>query len=222
MSATESRKLAIFFPGIGYTKDRPLLHYSRKMAKKYGYEEICIEYHNLPFIVEKTEEEMLRAIEKAIPQVEEQLSKIDYSNVEEILLVGKSIGTALATKLCTDRHFDDTPVRIILYTPVEATFRFLSADTASYPAIASGTDTATETEPTSHIGAAPAISFIGTGDPWSDLDCIIEEAKKLDIPLFTYADANHSLETPNVCECVEILKHVMDVTEKFLLNNRSN
>lgn len=208
MSATESRKLAIFFPGIGYTKDRPLLHYSRKMAKKYGYEEICIEYHNLPFIVEKTEEEMLRAIEKAIPQVEEQLSKIDYSDVEEILLVGKSIGTALATKLCTDRHFNDIPVRMILYTPVEATFRFLSADTVSCTGAAA------------HV--APAISFIGTSDPWSDLDCIIEEAKKLDIPLFTYADANHSLETPNVCECVEILKHVMDVTEKFLLNNRSN
>lgn len=208
MSATESRKLAIFFPGIGYTKDRPLLHYSRKMAKKYGYEEICIEYHNLPFIVEKTEEEMLRAIEKAIPQVEEQLSKIDYSDVEEILLVGKSIGTALATKLCTDRHFNDIPVRMILYTPVETTFRFLSADTASCTGAAAHT--------------APAISFIGTGDPWSDLDCIIEEAKKLDIPLFTYADANHSLETPNVCECVEIIKHVMDVTEKFLLNNRSN
>ncbi len=218
MSVTESRKLAIFFPGIGYTKDRPLLHYSRKMAKKYGYEEICIEYHDLPFIVEKTEEEMLRAIKEAIPQVEEQLSKIDYSNVEEILLVGKSIGTALATKVYSLPEFNNVPIRMILFTPVEATFRFLADDTVSNVGIESFVDIT----PGRIMDTHSAISFIGTNDPWSDLANIIKASKKLDIPLFTYADANHSLETQNVSECIEILKQVMDATEKFLLDDRSN
>ena len=33
-------KLAIIFPGIGYHSDKPLLYYSRKLAKERGYEEI--------------------------------------------------------------------------------------------------------------------------------------------------------------------------------------
>ena len=32
------RKLAVFFPGIGYTIDKPLLHYSRVLAADAGFE----------------------------------------------------------------------------------------------------------------------------------------------------------------------------------------
>ena len=33
-------KAAFLFPGIGYTFDRPLLYYGRKIAAECGYEEI--------------------------------------------------------------------------------------------------------------------------------------------------------------------------------------
>ena len=33
------KKLAVFFPGIGYTADKPLLYYSRKLAAELDYEE---------------------------------------------------------------------------------------------------------------------------------------------------------------------------------------
>ena len=33
-------KLAVFFPGIGYHCDKPLLYYSRKLVQEYGYEKI--------------------------------------------------------------------------------------------------------------------------------------------------------------------------------------
>ena len=32
-------KLAIFFPGIGYHCDKPLLYYSRKLSQECGYKE---------------------------------------------------------------------------------------------------------------------------------------------------------------------------------------
>ena len=32
------KKIAIVFPGVGYTKDRPLLYYAGKLAVKRGYE----------------------------------------------------------------------------------------------------------------------------------------------------------------------------------------
>ena len=38
-------KLAVFFPGIGYHCDKPLLYYSRKLAQECGYEEtIALSY----------------------------------------------------------------------------------------------------------------------------------------------------------------------------------
>lgn len=38
------RKLAVFFPGIGYTCDKPLLFYAEKLAIKSGYEIKRISY----------------------------------------------------------------------------------------------------------------------------------------------------------------------------------
>ena len=40
-----TQKLAVFFPGIGYHNDKPLLYYSQKLAKEFGFE--CIKV-NLP------------------------------------------------------------------------------------------------------------------------------------------------------------------------------
>ena len=37
-------KLAVFFPGIGYHCDKPLLYYSRKMASELGYETLALSY----------------------------------------------------------------------------------------------------------------------------------------------------------------------------------
>lgn len=35
-------KIAVFFPGIGYHCDKPLLYYARKLVQEYGYEKIVI------------------------------------------------------------------------------------------------------------------------------------------------------------------------------------
>ena len=32
------KKIAVFFPGIGYTADKPLLYFSRRIAAAHGYE----------------------------------------------------------------------------------------------------------------------------------------------------------------------------------------
>lgn len=51
----KKKKLAVFFPGTGYHKDKPLFYYSRKIAVKQGFETLCILYGNLPEQEEKTE-----------------------------------------------------------------------------------------------------------------------------------------------------------------------
>ena len=41
-------KLAVVFPGIGYTVDKPLLHYSRRLAADAGYEIKLLPYAGFP------------------------------------------------------------------------------------------------------------------------------------------------------------------------------
>ena len=42
------RKLAVVFPGIGYTVDKPLLYYSRRLAADAGYEIKRLPYAGFP------------------------------------------------------------------------------------------------------------------------------------------------------------------------------
>ena len=42
------KRLAIVFPGIGYTAEKPLLHYSRRIAERFGYETGIVPYSGFP------------------------------------------------------------------------------------------------------------------------------------------------------------------------------
>ena len=39
LNGEQNMKAAVFFPGIGYHCDKPLLYYSRKLAQECGYED---------------------------------------------------------------------------------------------------------------------------------------------------------------------------------------
>lgn len=179
-------KLAIFFPGIGYTNDKPLLYYSRKLLKSKGYEEICIEYHDLPGKVKGDREIMKKAAFQAYDQAKEILDVIDFDKYDDIVLVGKSIGTILAAQYREDR---DLKAKLVLYTPVEATFIPRFED---------------------------AIAFIGDNDPWSTLEDVKALAQKKEIPLYLYPECNHSLECGDVDKDIQTIKEVMKKTEEYL------
>lgn len=105
-------KLAVFFPGIGYTADKPLLYYSEKLAKKYQYETFRISYGELP---KDTDE----AFQKALSMAELMLVRYSWMKYEGILFVSKSIGTAVA---CAYAKGLNIKCRNIYYTPLEQTF----------------------------------------------------------------------------------------------------
>ncbi len=181
------KRLAIVFPGIGYHKDKPLLYYSTKLALAKGYEIIHIEYHDLPAKVKGDAVMMKKAAEIACEQTEQQLKDIPFDEYDDILMIGKSIGTVVGAKFASDHALQ---ARQLWYTPVEATFLF-----------------ATE---------APIIAFIGESDPWSDLSKVRSEAAVHKIPLYTYPAANHSLETGDALTDIATLKDVMERTERFI------
>lgn len=182
------KKLAVFFPGIGYTIDKPLMHYSRKLAVNAGFEIMLLPYTGFPASVKGDREKMDECYQIALAQTNEMLSGIDLSVYDEILFVGKSIGTIVAAVIATMSSVPDR-IHFVLYTPLEDTFAF----------------------PLGH-----AIVFTGSADPWVREGIIPELCQKADIPCRIIENSDHSLETGDVKEDIRIMKKIMKKTRKFI------
>lgn len=52
------KKIAVLFPGIGYTCDKPLLYYTGKLAVARGYKIVKVEYGNFPSGIKENKEKM--------------------------------------------------------------------------------------------------------------------------------------------------------------------
>lgn len=187
------KKLAVFFPGIGYKKDRPLLYYSQKIAEGLGIPCIMLDFGELPKDVKGNREKMLQAAEIALSQARKQLENVEFDDYDEVFFIGKSMGTGVAAKLADCDGIDNAV--LILYTPVEATFDY-------------------------DMNCAGA--FIGDKDTWSELDRIKEITNRKNIPLYIYKNCNHSLESENVIDGIDALRDVMEKTGKILKSEETS
>lgn len=188
-------KLAVFFPGIGYTVDRPLLYYSQKLAKKYGYEIKLLPYDGFPDGVRGDKDKMVASFNIALEKSKEMLDDVDFNSYDEVLFIAKSVGTVVATKIAEELYSRDnlwrTKLRAVLYTPLEATFRF-------------------------EIDSA--IVFSGMADPWvGGADTTIPKiCYDKGIKCITFEEANHSLETGDIQRDLEYLSHILKMTEQYI------
>lgn len=182
------KKLAVFFPGIGYTVDKPLLYYSRKLASQAGFEVRLLSYTGFPQNARGDREQIRNACELALARVKEQLSGIDLSACGELLFVGKSVGTYAAAGLAAEISAPDR-IRLLLYTPLEETFVFPFID---------------------------AVVFTGSADPWTAKGSIPELCHGRGIPCTLISQANHSLETGNVKQDLRNLEQIMSETKRFI------
>ena len=182
------QKLAVFFPGIGYTCDKPLLYYAQELATQNGYECKRISY-TLPgeTRIRGNLEKMEEAFRILYARAQECLSDIDWRNYEEIVFISKSIGTVIAAAYA--EKLQGVTISHVLYTPLEYTFRFSPKN---------------------------AIGFIGTADVWSVPADVIELATQQGIPMQVYDNADHSLEKGDVPSDLQIMKDVMQETRGFL------
>lgn len=180
-------KIAVYFPGIGYHCDKPLLYYSRNAACELGYEN----YKNVAYTykagnIRGNEEKMKEAYETLFLQTETELADFVWSDYDDVLFVSKSIGTIIAASYA--EKYSLKHIKHILYTPLAQTYLFAP----------------------SH-----AIGFIGTADPWSDTAEIIHLSKANRIPLTVYEGCNHSLECKDTLKNLENLKDIMQKTVDF-------
>ena len=93
------RKIAVIFPGVGYTKDRPLLYYSGKQAVRCGYELCHIDFSGIKWSKEKLKDHdfLLRTLERCLKITEEALEDTGDMSGDDVLFISKSIGTVVAT-----------------------------------------------------------------------------------------------------------------------------
>ena len=106
------KKLAVMFPGVGYTMDFPLLYYASFLYEAKGYEQIHMKYNSILFDPDLTKEEKTL---KAREYIWEKVKDIDFSAYDEVVFLSKSFGTAEAGFLA--ERLGIKPVQIYL-TPV--------------------------------------------------------------------------------------------------------
>ncbi len=184
----ENRNIAVLFPGIGYTCDKPLLYYSGKLAQERGYEVVRVPYGNFPPGVKGDADKMYQCFLSAREQAEDLLADIDWSGYRDILFFSKSIGTSVALSYAAGHEIN---ARQVLYTPLEETFYL-------------------------PIKAGQTIAFHGTGDPWARTEVIEKICKEKEIPLYLTKKANHSLERGEAMKDLKTIRKVMETVQEFV------
>lgn len=196
-------KIAVLFPGIGYTCDKPLLYYSAKLAAEKGFEVVRVPYGNFPSNVKGNAEKMYQSFVSAREQSEDILKDVDWSSYEEIVFFSKSVGTVVALSYASEHGID---ARQVLYTPLKETFKFPVAAAGAGEGSADASD----------AGKSRAIAFHGTGDPWAQTEDIIKICEEKGVPLYLTKDANHSLECGKAIKDIKTIRKVMRTVKEFL------
>ena len=184
------RKLAVLFPGIGYTPDRPLLHFTRRIAADLCYEIRPLPYTGFPSNVRGDREKMIACFELALTQAKEMLSDVDWAVYDDILFIGKSVGTIVAAALAA-QNAARPRIRQVIYTPLEDTFSFPIRD---------------------------GIVFTGSEDPWvgGSASRIPALCRERGLPCSVIPGGNHSLETSNWADDLAQLRDVLQKTEQYI------
>ena len=183
-----TQKLAVFFPGIGYHNDKPLLYYSQKLAKESCFECIKVNYNGLASGIKGNKEKMEEALEMAYSQTEPILAAVDWSKYSDIIFISKSIGTAVAARYAEE---NDLECRNIYMTPLAETFLFNPKN---------------------------GIAFHGTSDDWADTENIKDKCSQYNLKLYITPAANHSLETDDTIENIRIIQKTMEYIKNYINN----
>ena len=87
------KKLAILFPGVGYTCAKPLLYYTASAAADRNYEIIRLDYgQDIHTFRGRTPLELEPVTALALKRSLRSLQDIHFSEYEKIIFISKSIG----------------------------------------------------------------------------------------------------------------------------------
>lgn len=182
-------KLAVIFPGMGYTADRALLYYAGKAAESCGYKRVSLSFSEIGWSKEDLSDhkKIMEMLNKCIKLVERDLSGYDLEGEKDILFISKSVGTLVAAAFAKKKGIK---VKHIFFTPLKAIDRF--------------------------IPEKSGIVFYGGHDPISGAASIKEVCGRLHLEAHLIKGGNHSLETGDIETDLDNLKKVILKVEDFL------
>lgn len=112
------KKIVISFPG-GRGAEIPLLYFGAKYYEDMGYEKVFI---NNPQCGELDSDELLEVL---LENAKQQIDSLSLQEYDEIVFIGKSIGTVVACRIKETYHL---PAKLVLFTPIDATLEYIKAD----------------------------------------------------------------------------------------------
>lgn len=217
-------KLAVYFPGVGYHCDKPLLYYARKVAAACNFDQhITLSYTTQIRDLLGNPANMEAAFLELYAQAEATLTRTAAFSLQ----AGSSLAQADSfsrQSVFSLPQIDSRPLHSDGdFCCDEILFISKSVGTAIAARYAREHNI-----PCRHILYTPlaetfafhprnGIAFTGTADPWVTTAVIQQKCQEHQIPLFLYEGANHSLETGDVFRNLDILKEVMQKTKEFIL-----
>ncbi|MGG4488231.1 alpha/beta family hydrolase [Metabacillus idriensis] len=188
----EAKSLAIMFPGLGYSAQGPLFHYSTGVFLNKNADVLQINYqYNSAFYESFSNDELDAALKSDVRNViDTVLSSHTYSN---FYLIGKSLGTiGLASELGRTAFFD---ARVIWLTPL------LNREDVFVSMVKR---------------KKRGLCIIGDKDPYYKEDRFQELKENPAIDTLLITDANHSLEVEgDPADSIDLLKEVMKKIAAF-------
>ena len=175
-------KIAVVFPGMGYTKDRPLLYYAGKMAKNSGYELVHIDFSGLEWSKDRLTDHayLTKKLDECLRLTEEMLKDADISQDDEVLFISKSIGTVVAAAYAAKKSLN---VRHICFSPLELIGSFIREESG--------------------------ILFYGDNDPFANFEVIEKIGAEKKLEMHRIEGGNHSLETGDILRDIDSLHGIM-------------
>ena len=185
-------KLAVVFPGMGYTTERALLYYAGKVAEKCGYKRVSLNFSEIGWSKEDLSDhkKIMEMLSKCVKLVERDLSAYDLSQFDDILFISKSVGTVVAAAFAKRKRIK---VKHIFFTPLKAIDKFIEENSG--------------------------IVFYGNRDPISGVASIKDVCDRLHLEGHLIKGGNHSLETDDIETDLDNLKQIILKVEDYLADN---
>lgn len=184
-------KIAIIFPGMGYHSDKPLLYYSKRLAREHGYEllEVSYVFNKRARDIMNDADAKKEAFLYAVGETRRQLASVEFPAHKDVLFIGKSIGTAVAAFYDSENAVN---AGHIVFTPVPETF--------------------------SHLRKGCGIVFHGTADPWCKTRLVETSCEELGLQLYEIDGADHSLETGDTLTDLGRIPGIIEKVDEMILN----
>lgn len=187
-------KIALIYPGMRYSCDKPILHYTTEILLDQGFDvlQLWADYDNPEFQNSSQAEQTIRLIEdgKALLQ-----AGIHSNTYTDLILVGKSLGTLTMAFILSEK-FKLPELKTIWYTPL-----FYLPPVSKVVLELSG----------------PVFVAGSNADHTFDPETISQLPEKSNIITQVYEDADHSLEIPGEpLRSTQILSSLMANLIEFL------